>query len=99
MTFAVVYSSFGQQQMISNFAAFCMAVTFSFFANAKWTYQVEHTTAKYFLYVGFMGLLALGCGYLADRVELSPILTLLCFSLISLFVGFIYSTYIVFRAE
>jgi putative flippase GtrA len=99
LTFAIVYFSFNHHQMISNFAGFCVAVTFSFFANAKWTYQKEQTTTRYLMYVGFMGLLALACGYLADEVKLNPILTLIGFSAISLFVGFLYSTFIVFREE
>lgn len=98
-TFAIAYLTFGYGQMISNFAGFCLAVTFSFFANAKWTFQAEHSKARYVMYVAFMGVLALACGYFADFVHLNPIVTLLLFSLISLCVGFLYSLYIVFREE
>lgn len=99
LTFAVVYSSSNHEQMVSNFAGFCVAVTFSFFANAKWAFQTEDTTSKYFLYAGFMGLLALAFGYLADEVELNPIITLIGFSVTSLFIGFLYSIFIVFKEE
>lgn len=99
ITFAVVYYSLHNDQMISNFAGFCVAVTFSFFANAKWTFQSEHTAIRYLMYVGFMGLLALLCGYLADKIQLNPLLTLIGFSAISLFVGFLYSTFIVFKED
>lgn len=99
LTFAIVFYCFSHNQMLSNFAGFCVAVTLSFFVNAKWTFQSDHTTSKYLMYVGFMGLLALSCGYLADKACLNPIITLIGFSAISLFVGFLYSTYIVFKEE
>ncbi|WP_037034665.1 GtrA family protein [Rahnella sp. WP5] len=99
LTFAAVYFSFGHDQMVSNFSGFCVAVTFSFFANAKWTYQADHTATKYFLYVGFMGSISLACGYFGNKVELNPVLTLIVFSAISLIVGFLYSTFIIFREE
>ncbi|TDS88276.1 GtrA-like protein [Rahnella sp. BIGb0236] len=76
-----------------------MAVTFSFFVNAKWTFQSEHTPIKYFMYVGFMGCLALLCGFVADKIELNPLLTLIVFSTISLFIGFLYSKFVVFKEE
>lgn len=98
-TFAAVYYSFSYNQMISNFFGFCVAVTFSFFINAKWTFKSDHTTSKYILYVGFMGLLALICGYLADKASLNPLVTLIGFSVISLFVGFLYSKFVVFKEE
>jgi putative flippase GtrA len=85
--------------MVSNFSGFCVAVTFSFFANAKWTYQADRTATKYFLYVGFMGSISLACGYFGNKVELNPVLTLIVFSAISLIVGFLYSTFIIFREE
>ena len=99
ITFAIVFYCSSHNQMLSNFAGFCVAVTFSFFVNAKWTFQSDHTTSKYFMYVGFMGLLALVCGYLADKASLNPLITLLGFSAISLFVGFLYSTFVVFKEE
>lgn len=99
ITFAILYRVFEQEQMISNFAGFCVAVTFSFFVNAKWTFKSEHTAIRYLMYVAFMGTLALVCGYIADRTDLNPWITLIGFSVISLFIGFLYSTYIVFKEE
>ena len=34
-------------QSLANFGAFCVAVTFSFFANARWTFNSETTTLRY----------------------------------------------------
>lgn len=99
LTFAVVYYALHFDQMISNFSGFCVAVTFSFFVNAIWTFRSEHTATRYFMYVGFMGLIAIGCGYIADIIQLNPLITLAGFSAMSLLIGFFYSTFIVFRED
>jgi len=84
-------------QSLANSGAFCVAVTFSFFANARWTFNSETTTLRYVIYVVFMGSLASAVGWAADKSGLAPLITLVVFSAISLFCGFIYSRYIVFR--
>ena len=96
ISFAVCISS-GQPQSLSNFIAFCVAVTFSFFANAKWTFTAEATTIRYIMYVFFMGMVAVMIGYYADRMKINPIATLVVFSSVSLVCGFLYSKFIVFR--
>jgi len=98
MVFTVLYTE-GQTQSLSNFAAFCFAVTFSFFANAKWTFRAEATTIRYLLYLFFMGGMASGVGLYADRTHANPMVTLIVFSLISLICGFIYSKFIVFKDQ
>ncbi|UIL54022.1 GtrA family protein [Pantoea agglomerans] len=87
----------GQPQSLSNFIAFCVAVTFSFFANAKWTFSAEATTIRYMMYVFFMGAIATFVGSYSDQMSINPIVTLVAFSLISLVCGFIYSKYVIFR--
>ncbi|RTY56868.1 GtrA family protein [Pantoea sp. YU22] len=96
VVFTALYTE-GQTQSLSNFAAFCFAVTFSFFANAKWTFNAEITTIRYLLYLFFMGGMASAVGLYADRTHSNPIVTLVAFSAISLICGFIYSKYIVFK--
>lgn len=96
IVFSLIYL-LGQPQVTCNFIAFIIAVTFSFFANAKWTFKAKATSLRYGLYLTFMGLLALVVGYCADKTELKPVITLCLFSLISLIFGFLYSRYIVFR--
>lgn len=96
--FSALYMS-GQKQSLSNFTAFCVAVTFSFFVNARWTFTAEATPARYMLYVVFMGALAALIGWLADVVRLNPMGTLIVFSAISLICGFIYSRYVVFKVR
>ncbi|POW56576.1 translocase [Candidatus Pantoea alvi] len=96
VVFAALYFE-GLSQSKSNFAAFCCAVTFSFFANAKWTFNSEATTIRYLLYLSFMGGMAAAVGAYADKLQLSPVITLVVFSATSLVCGFAYSKYIVFR--
>jgi putative flippase GtrA len=94
--FVALFAS-GASQSMSNLAAFCVAVTFSFFANAKWTFNAEATTTRYFLFIFFMGAMALSVGWTADRLHISPIVTLIFFSALSLVCGFAYSKFFVFR--
>jgi len=96
IVFTALYMS-GQSQSISNFSAFCVAVTFSFFANAKWTFNAEATTIRYLLYLFFMGGMASAVGIYADRTKTNPLVTLVAFSVISLACGFLYSKFVVFK--
>ncbi|KAB8313811.1 GtrA family protein [Erwinia endophytica] len=98
LVFVVFYLQ-GASQLIANLAAFCVAVTFSFFFNARWTFNTEPTTIRYVLYVFFMGSVAAGVGRLADHAHFAPLITLITFSLTSLISGFFYSNFIVFRVK
>ena len=84
-------------QATSNFLGFIVAVTFSFFMNAKFTFNSTVTTERYVLYVSFMGFLSIVVGAYSDSFNISPIFTLVSFSMISLCCGFVYSKFIVFR--
>ncbi|WP_114193445.1 GtrA family protein [Edaphovirga cremea] len=98
VTFAICIKN-GQSQSLSNFIAFCVAVTFSFFANARWTFSAEATTIRYMMYVFFMGMIATLIGSYADRLQINPVATLVLFSGISLVCGFLYSKYIIFSEK
>ena len=87
----------GVSQAVANFIAFCVAVTFSFFANSKWTFKAEATFIRYIIFVVFMGFIAIATGWLADELNIPGLVTLVVFSLISLVLGFVYSRYVVFR--
>lgn len=87
----------GMAQAWSNVLAFAVAVTFSFFANAAYTFQVQATPVRYGLFVAFMGGVSIAVGAVADRVDLMPWITMVVFSAISLVLGFLYSHFIVFR--
>ncbi|EPF7642302.1 bactoprenol glucosyl transferase [Escherichia coli] len=97
VVFGVCIYAANTNQALANFAGFVVAVSFSFFANAKFTFKASTTTMRYMLYVGFMGTLSATVGWAADRCSLPPIVTLVTFSAISLVCGFVYSKFIVFR--
>lgn len=95
--FALCLYAFHTSQALANFAGFVIAVSFSFYANAKFTFNSTTTTLRYMLYVGFMGTISAAVGWAGDIAKMPPLITLVLFSLISLMCGFIYSKYIVFR--
>lgn len=97
VVFAICIYALHTGQALGNFAGFVVAVSFSFFANAKFTFKASTTTMRYMLYVGFMGTLSAIVGWAADKSGMAPIVTLIVFSAISLVCGFIYSKFIVFR--
>ncbi|PSS49951.1 translocase [Enterobacter sp. FS01] len=97
VVFAVCIYIFHTNQALANFAGFVVAVSFSFFANARFTFEAKTTPLRYMLYVGFMGTLSAAVGWTADKCGMAPIITLIAFSAISLVCGFIYSKFIVFR--
>ncbi|MCI1899205.1 MAG: GtrA family protein [Enterobacter sp.] len=95
--FGILLHFFSATQAIANVIAFCIAVTFSFFANAKWTFKSQATSGRYIAFVAFMGIMAGLTGYIADAIGAPPVVTLIAFSGFSLVAGFIYSKFIVFR--
>ncbi|MBW9430751.1 GtrA family protein [Atlantibacter hermannii] len=97
--FFMLFNYANKDQAFSNFIAFCIAVSFSFFANSKITFRSTATITRYALYVAFMGVISISIGLLGDTTNLYPILTLVMFSVISLSCGFLYSKYIVFKDE
>ncbi|EOU3311669.1 GtrA family protein [Cronobacter sakazakii] len=97
VVFAACFYALGTSQVLANFSGFVVAVSFSFFANARFTFNSSTTTTRYMLYVCFMGSLSAAVGWAADKCSLPPVVTLVVFSVISLVCGFIYSKHIVFR--
>lgn len=95
--FYMAYSLLNLDQSYSNLLGFILSVIFSFFMNAKFTFQKKTSLIKFISYTSFMGFLSYLIGYLSDFLGLMPIFTLVFFSSISLICGFIYSKYIVFR--
>ncbi|WP_330213514.1 GtrA family protein [Pseudomonas sp. Z18(2022)] len=95
--FFVFRSFFELNQALSNLLAFCAAASFSFYANAMYTFAAEATLGRYLLFMGFMGALSLAVGWLADLWRLPGLVTLVSFSLLSLFCGFLFSKCVVFR--
>ncbi|HFT7324570.1 GtrA family protein [Proteus mirabilis] len=84
-------------QATANLIAFIIAVTFSFFANAKFTFKKKATGGRYIAFTVFMGILSYLTGFIADKLDAMPIITLVAFSAISLVLGFFYSKLFVFK--
>lgn len=97
VVFSLLIYYFNSNQAFANLLGFIIAVTFSFFANAIFTFKATATTGRYILFVGFMGMVSFLIGAASDSLRVNPFFTLLTFSTISLICGFLYSKYIVFR--
>nr|WP_246849375.1 GtrA family protein [Rubellimicrobium arenae] len=95
--FLALVSLGGAGQGLANLLAFVCAATFSFFVNAKFTFQSEPDLIRYLGYVGVLGALAYLLGTAAQKVVLPPLVTLAAFSAMSLVIGFLYSRFIIFR--
>lgn len=97
--FFVLRVAAGLDQALSNFVAFCVAASFSFYVNALYTFEAKISAAGYVLFLCAMGGLSYTVGYLGDRWHLHGLLTVAAFSLISLVVGFLFSRFVVFREQ
>lgn len=95
--FALCLYAMHTTQAVANFVSFAVAVTFSFFANARYTFNSVATKSRYLAFVGFMGFLAYITGMAADALHLPGIVTMVFFSGVSLVLGFLYSNFIVFK--
>jgi len=91
------FYNLGFSQSHSNLLSFLVAVTFSFYMNAKFTFKSTATSRKYVIYTLFLGALATLIGKVSDVAQLPPILTLVATSGASLVIGFLYSHFVVFR--
>jgi putative flippase GtrA len=96
--FTAVISLTSTSQAMANLVAFGVAVSFSFVVNSRFTFKAKPTTGRYLAFVGFMGLLSLLTGLMADLLILPPVVTLVAFSALSMVCGFVYSKYVVFRS-
>lgn len=96
VVFGLVYWAI-MDQAISNLLGFICAVTLSFYINAKWTFNSKMTFGRYIVMVTFMGAVSWFAGKVADLNQSPPFVTLVMFSSLSLFLGFIFTKYFVFR--
>ena len=95
--FGVLFALCGLTQAVSNTVAFLVAVTVSYFLNARFTFKVQPRGIRYLLFVVFMGFFSYATGWVGDWLALPAVITLIAFSAISLVLGFIYSKLVVFR--
>lgn len=92
LTFAI-----NQTQSVSNFIAFVIAASFSFYANARWNFSQKMNTGRYLLWLVIMGSMAILSGWAGEYCHIPAILTLIAFSFSSLLIGFIFAKFIVFK--
>lgn len=81
---------------LANATAFFCAVTFSFFANAYWTFTVAVSMQRYLTFVIFMGCLAYVIGFVGDRLKASGVVVFFIFVALSMTIGFAFSRHFVF---
>ncbi|SEJ15336.1 GtrA family protein [Pseudomonas sp. NFACC07-1] len=97
--FFVLRVAFGFNQAMSNFTAFCVAASFSFYVNALYTFEAKTSALGYVFFLCIMGALSFIVGYLGDRWYVHGLLTVAVFSLLSLVIGFLLSRFVVFRGH
>lgn len=73
VVFAVCIYALHTGQALGNFAWFVVAVSFSFFANARFTFKSSTTTMRHMPYVWFMGSLGAAVGRAKDRNGLDKV--------------------------
>lgn len=95
--FYVLTTAAELSQAVSNFSAFCVAASFSFYVNALYTIDSKTSIPAYLALMGGMGLLSYGIGHVADVLDWPGVLTVTLFSLLSLMCGFFFWKFVVFR--
>lgn len=96
LAFLVLHFALALSQALSNLAAFAVAASLSYFANARFTFGAQPSGRRYLLFLLGMGSLSLAVGAVSDWARLSPWLTLVTFSAVSLIVGYGYSRCVIF---
>ena len=96
--FFILLKFFHFDQATSNVVAFFFAVTFSYFANAVFTFKSRMRFDRYILFVAILGGVAVAIGAVSESYDFSPFVTLVVFSSTSLAAGFISSKFLVFGA-
>ena len=95
LSFLILFE-FLTAQSTSNFIAFLIAVTFSFFMNSEFTFKSKRSFGRYVSFITCMSIVSFFTGYMADKMALPIILTLVIFSFLSLVCGYYYSKLFVF---
>lgn len=97
LVFFICLSYIVTSQALCNSVAFIAAVTISFFLNAYFTFKSSTNIKKYIMFTTFMGMISFITGFIADRISLAPLFTLVIFTMLSFIIGYIWSNYWVFK--
>lgn len=80
----------------SNLLAFLVAVCFSFFMNATFTFKKKPTPSRFLKMTLIMAFFSYGFGFLGDFYKLDPFITIIIYFVLNPIIGFILTKYIVF---
>ncbi|WP_411512072.1 GtrA family protein [Escherichia coli] len=97
VVFGVCIYGLSTSQALANFAGFVVAVSFSFYANARFTFKASTSTLRYMLFVAFAECPGVTVGWAADRCGLPPIIAVMTASTPGAFCATSVSRFIVFR--
>lgn len=87
----------GMSQAWSNGLAFLLAASFSYWVNSHFTFQKAPKKRSYTFFLLGMGAISVMVGALGDFYQWPGLVTLVSFSALSLFLGFAWSKWVVFR--
>ncbi|MFJ4194319.1 GtrA family protein [Pseudomonas sp. NPDC089534] len=94
--FFVLASTTSLDQAASNFAAFCVAASYSFYMNALYTFESSTSVGAYLAFIGGMAGMSYGIGYFADSQNLPGLMTLGVFTFFNLVFGFCLYRFVLF---
>lgn len=86
-------------QSLANLCGFLLAATFSYMANARWTFRSQLSFRRYLLFTSFLALLAFGLGKVAQPLGWPPFYTFCLFSGLSLILGYTFARILVFGGQ
>lgn len=95
LVFYLLYAVLDQQG-ISNFIAFVVAASQSYFMNARYTFNRKTNAYRYVLFTTAMGGISFFVGLVADYFQTRAVFTPIFFSCISVVLGFLFSKYVIF---
>ncbi|MFK7699591.1 GtrA family protein [Pseudomonas caspiana] len=84
-------------QSLGNVAGFVAAASFSFYANALYTFSARLSWSGYLLFMSLMGALSFIVGHISDRQQTPLLVTVVVSSGLSLGLGYCCSRYLIFR--
>jgi putative flippase GtrA len=95
--FAVLLEAASLGQAPANLLGFLAAVSFSYYANARWTFRAPVSLNRYLLFTAFMAALAFASGQLGQWLRWPAPLTFCLFSGVSLSLGFVFARQVAFK--
>ncbi len=92
-----IFYSLHFEQSYCNVISFMCAASFSYIANSRYNFGIKPRKNKYIFFIIGMGIINYLIGINSENLELSPLFTLVTSSISSLFLGFLFSRFFIFR--